>query len=155
MLPQPAVHNISYINLREKKAQTLHIFRIKNQRKKVWGKERGKKEALTTHSVTIHGKFTMGGQFYLSLVLQVWHLTCIGKQSGTELSLALKQIQTTRLRHQLPIYSLSQDLAIQQHIIKILDSNYLFVNAILLLTPYSLFNNGSQRETDPWYFRYY
>lgn len=91
----------------------------------------------------------------MSLVLQVWHLTCIGKQSGTELSLALKQIQTTRFRHQLPIYSLTQDLAIQQHIIKILDSNYLFVNVILLLTPYSLFNNGSQRATDPWYFRYY
>lgn len=84
------------------------------------------------------------------------------EHSGAELTLALKQMQTTRFRHQLPIYSLSQDLAIQhiinlaiQHIIKILDSDYLFVNVILLLTPHSQFINGSQRATDPWYFRYY
>lgn len=44
---------------------------------------------------------------------------------------------------------MSQDLAITKSIIKILDSNYLFVNAILLLTPYSLFINGSQKATDP------
>lgn len=91
----------------------------------------------------------------MPLVLQVWHLTCMEEHSGAELTLALKQMQTTRFRHQLPIYSLSQDLAIQQHIIKILDSDYLFVNVILLLTPHSQFINGSQRATDPWYFRYY
>lgn len=134
---QPRSHYKCYLNQQSttyctltsgNKAQTLHIFRIKNQRKKVWGKERGKKEALTTHSVTTHGKFISSwqwGPILLGLGTPSLAPDMYGKTVRCRTYSALKQIPTTKIRHQLPIYSLSQDLAIQQHIIKILDSIYL------------------------------